>query len=97
MNDEDWGIPADPANGILAFVPYSDALQERVERGPAIRNRRSRLHPGPERRTLKRETRCHANGCAMDLCLLGIPRYTFGNSGLVRLHEDHVALKGTVQ
>jgi hypothetical protein len=33
----------------------------------------------------------------MDLGLLGIPRYTFGNSGLVRLHEDHVALKGTVQ
>src|SRR5215831_1783026 len=33
MNDEDWGIPADPANGILAFVPYSDALQQRVEGG----------------------------------------------------------------
>lgn len=32
-SDEDWGIPADPANGILAFVPYSDALQERVEGG----------------------------------------------------------------
>jgi hypothetical protein len=33
MNDEDWGIPADPANGILAFVPYSNALQQRVEGG----------------------------------------------------------------
>jgi opacity protein-like surface antigen len=33
MNDEDWGIPADPADGILAFVPYSNALQRRVEGG----------------------------------------------------------------
>src|SRR5262249_30781349 len=33
MNDEDWGTPADPANGILAFVPYSNALQQRVEGG----------------------------------------------------------------
>lgn len=33
MNDEDWGIPADPAGGILAFVPYSNTLQGRVEGG----------------------------------------------------------------
>jgi opacity protein-like surface antigen len=33
MNDEDWGIPADPPNGILAFVPYSNTLQGTVAGG----------------------------------------------------------------
>jgi opacity protein-like surface antigen len=33
MNDEDWGIPADRAGGILAFVPYSNTLQGKIDGG----------------------------------------------------------------